>query len=324
MTDTNIWKRASKAAYTDVYNRKEEPKPLPKPRSISQVAGERLAEKVMEAYAPKTGYPDLDGIIKGFIPGHLYTVTGVENVGKTSLACNFSVRVAKQKKKVLYFALEPENTVVDYLASVRFNKEFNDLTTDDLEYDDGFIHVYGKQEISKVDDLARIIEELPKYDLVIIDHIGYFITSQQNWLQEQSNTIKRLAGLAKAKKCAIVMIAHLRKRSTAQKRDYTPSSDDIAGSGSFKQDSTEVMIVTRDLIDPKSPDPEYSNQGWLYVTKTKCGPNGKIRITFQNFKANITTDGEQAQLMGENSIRYTQDTIYIGDEAKDQEMEDNF
>lgn len=265
---------------------------LPKPRSVNDVALERIAEKDLELIAPKTGYPDLDNIIRGFIPGHLYTLTGNENVGKTSLACNFAVRIAKQGKKVLYFALEPENTVVDYIASVRLDKRFDEITTDDLQVDDGNIHIYGKEEVRTLPELVKIVDLSDRYDLVIIDHIGYFVSGTQNLVQEQSNAIKQLAGLAKRKKCAIMMIAHLRKRPQGTKKSYTPTSDDISGSGAFKQDSTEVMIVVRELQDEQADGLIYSNQGKLHVTKTKAGPNGFINIQFSEQKANINSLGE--------------------------------
>lgn len=265
---------------------------LPKPRSLKEVSEERIAEKELEKDAPQTGYPDLDKIIRGFVPGHLYTLTGNENVGKTSLACNFAVRVARQEKKVLYFALEPENTVVDYMASVRLNKRFDELVVEDLGEDDGFIHVFGKDEVRTLDDLVSIVEHTDRYDLIIIDHIGYFVSGQNNLIQEQSNAIKKLAGLAKRKKTAIMMIAHLRKQPAGGKKGYVPTSDDISGSGAFKQDSTEVMIVVRELENPDDDGLRYSNTGVLYVTKTKAGPNGSIMVQFSEQKANIISMGE--------------------------------
>jgi len=269
---------------------------LPKPRSIAEVSLERKAEKALELIAPSTGYPDLNSIIKGFIPGHLYTLTGNENVGKTSLACNFAIRVAKQGKKVLYFALEPENMVVEYLASVRFDKKFEDVTDDEREFDDGNIHIFGKDEVSKIDDLVRIVEHSDRYDLIIIDHIGYFITGEgQNIYTEQGNTIKKLAGLAKSKQTAIMMIAHLRKPPMGSKKNYTPTSNDISGSGAFKQDSTEVMIVVRNVADPEAGGMEYSDDGTLFVTKTKAGPNGFMKLIFSERKANIVSPGELIQ-----------------------------
>lgn len=267
-------------------------KQMPPPRTISQVSSERTKEKMLEAISPSTGAAGLDKIIKGFIPGHLYTMTGDENVGKTSLACNFAVNVAKQKKRVLYFALEPENTVVDYIASVRFNKEFDDLGPEEISYDDGYIHIYGKNEVRTIDQLVEIIDALERYDLIIIDHIGYFVTDLRSNIQEQSNIIKKLAGLSKAKKCAIMMIAHLRKRDKGTKKKRTIMSDDIAGSAAFKQDSTEVLIVTRDFKDEEGDSMEYADTGILTVAKTKCGPNGKVLVTFQDRKAKINIEGD--------------------------------
>jgi replicative DNA helicase len=290
MNDDWLMKRAQKIAYGEIAQKPLEP---PKFHTITEISAERKTEKDLEAIAPKTGYPELDYLIKGFVPCHLYTLTGETNVGKTSLACNFADRVRKQGKRVLYFALEPENTVVDYLASVRLDKRFDELTQEDTEYDDGMIHVYGKADVSKVEDLVKIIKESEiKYDLIIIDHIGYFIRSLSGTIQEQSNVIKTLAGLAKEKKTAIMIIAHLRKRMSNQKTDYIPTPDDISGSGSFKQDSTEVMIVVRQMAGEEGKTFQYLKDGNLYVVKTKCGPNGVVPIIFSERKANIITSGE--------------------------------
>ena len=304
MTEDLI-REAEKRAYWDTTqweNEERNKKVLPKPRTITEVSVERKAEKELELVAPSTGYPDLDLIIKGFIPGHLYTLTGVENVGKTSLACNFAVRVGRQGKKVLYFALEPENTVIDYLASVRCDKKFGDLTQEETEFDDGTIHIYGKQEISKIEDLVETVKQSDRYDLIIIDHIGYFIHGEKDWIQEQSNTIKLLVGLAKEKGCAVLLIAHLRKRAPGQKKSYTPTNDDISGSGAFKQDSTEVMIVTRSL-EGSEDEVTYSDEGFLFVTKTKCGPNGRIKLIFSDRKANIASWGEQQLKLEQDRVR---------------------
>ena len=263
------------------------------PKTIREVADERRKERDMEKLAPKTGYAELDALIIGFIPGHVYTMTGDTNVGKTIVACNFAVRVSKQDKKVLYFALEPENTVVDYLASARTGKMFSELTNKDLALDDDHIHIFGKRDITKLENLLEVVRfSLVRYDLIIVDHIGYFIRDKENWIQEQSNLIKELAWLAKDKRTAILLVAHLRKRSANQKKNYIPDADDIAGSGAFKQDSTEVLIVK---TEKNSTDPEdfiLSNKGWIYVVKTKAGPNGRVEVWFSNNKGVLMTPDE--------------------------------
>jgi len=266
------------------------------PKSLLDIKRERMDEKELEKIAPKTGYPDLDALIKGFIPGHLYTITGNTNVGKTSLACNFAIKIAEQKKSVLYFALEPENTVIDYLASVKSQKEFSDLIEEDYDFEGYDIQVYGKEEISEPDHMIRVVKETNKrYDLIIIDHIGYFIKDKANIYQDQSDVVKKLAGLAKQNQTAIIMIAHLRKRSSNQKANYVPTADDISGSGAFKQDSTEVIIVTRPPKDNNPETFELSPEGSIFVAKTKCGPNGKVPIFFSDRKAKIFSERELSE-----------------------------
>lgn len=277
----------------DYILRNKTDKPYIEPRSVFEVASQRIEEKELEKKAPTTGYPELDKIIRGFIPGHLYTMTGDTNVGKSSLGANFTVRVAQQKHHVLYYALEPENTIVDYIASVRCDKRFDELTNKDISFDDSYIHIYGKQEISTLQDLlVSIRESSVPYGLAIIDHIGYFTRrSDGGFLQEQSNTIKELAGLAKEKQMAIMIIAHLRKRGMGKKRDVTPTSDDISGSAAFKQDSTEVMIVVRPLDDLNSEGNQLAKIGKMHVTKTKVGPNGDFPLIFSPSSANVVTPG---------------------------------
>lgn len=261
--------------------------PVPTPKSLDTVIGDRRKEIELEKICAKTGLYSLDQMVKGFMPGHLYTMTGDTNVGKTSLACNFAVDVAKQGKKVLYLALEPDNTVVDYIASVYNRKPFDQLTDSDYNFQNLKIDIFGKNQITSPEHLVKTIQTLERYDLVIIDHIGYFVKDKNNTNQEQSNVIKMLAGLARDKKTAIMMIAHLRKADIHTKKARLPTMDDISGSASFKQDSTDVWIVfkKRDMDDETGV--KYLNEGFLMVGKSKSGGNGVVRLTFADKSALI-------------------------------------
>ena len=267
-------------------------RPTFRPRSMREVGDERIEEKELEKVAPKTGYSDLDSLIIGWVPGHLYTLTGDTNVGKTTIACNLAERIREQGKKVLYFALEPENTVVDYLASVRERKHFRELSYDDIRFEDENIQIYGKQEVTTLEDLLHIVRtSAVRYDLIIVDHVGYFVKEKNNWIQEQSNAVKEFAWLAKQMRTAVLLIAHLRKPPNT-KKNAIPTMDDIGGSAAFKQDSTEVLIVHRDRLTKDPKDTRLSLQGVLIVAKTKAGPNGYIDIFFSDKHGRIMTQQE--------------------------------
>lgn len=252
------------------------------PKSLSKIATLRLEEKELEKKFVSSGFPLLDEKTGGFIPGHLYTLTGETNVGKTSIASNFAVRVASQGKKVLYFALEPGNSIVDYLATARTTKQFSELTDSDVSYDDGNIHIYTQEDCQDVQELISLVSRLDRYDLVIVDHIGYFIKNTSNLYQEQSDVIKKLARLSRTKQSAIMMIAHLRKGVPD-----IPKLDDISGTGSFKQDSTDVLIAIRNKDSQDKMSIKYLAQGYILVAKTKRGENSAIPIEFTHKSAYI-------------------------------------
>lgn len=252
------------------------------PKSLLEISSERQIERKLEKKAPSTGFPNLDYLIKGFIPGHLYLISGDTNVGKTSISANFAVNVAESGGKVLYFALEPGNTVIDYLNCVYYDISYDEIK-DYKDYSSKNIDVYTKDQIDDLSHMIRLIKKLNRYDVIIIDHIGYFTVSKRgNTFEMQSNAIKQLVQLAKQRKMALIVIAHLRK-NTAD----TPQINDIFGSAALKQDATEVLIVTRDEDIGAEMDGIYLNSGIIRILKTKIGPNGYFPIRFRENSAKI-------------------------------------
>lgn len=248
-----------------------------RPRTLKEVAIERIKERRLEKTAPSTGFPDLDVYIKGFINGHIYTLSGDTNVGKSMVCLNFAHNLSRTHHRTLYFALEPENTVVDYLASIQHRKRFLDLSEDDILHENKYIDIYGKEQCSTIEKLVSLVRNSQRYDLVVIDHIGYFTSNTQNTTNKQSDVMKVLAGLAKAKGTAILLIQHLNK----SKADKGSPENNITGSAAFKQDATEVLLVERDKHEDMYGQMVTSNTGRILIRKTKTGMGqGSVPITF--------------------------------------------
>lgn len=258
-----------------------------KPEKLQDVINKRLEEKSLEINCPKTGLPTLDKMTKGFVPKHTYLMSGETNVGKTSLACTFAVNVAKQGKRVLYLALEPDTNVVEYIASIVKNKRFDELDPlVDYDFGDLPIDIYRKKAIRTPEKLLKYIEQGERYDLIIIDHIGYFVSDKQNTYQEQSNLMKLLPEIADLKKSSILAIAHLRK-PPANAKTRIPTMNDVSGSAAFKQDATDVWIIYKQPNADDATGTTFLNTGYLIVGKSKSGYSGPINIIFGNMKAGI-------------------------------------
>lgn len=244
---------------------------------------ERIEEREIEKTAPTTGYAVLDSLIKGWIPGHLYVLTGETNAGKTACACNFMYRVVSQGKKVIYFALEPDVGVVEYVAGIHHKKRWSDITDDDLKMDLPGIGIFTKESHSKLETLLKTIESMERQDLIIVDHIGYFTndaTDRRSKTDQESDAIKRIVGAAKKKKTAIMIIAHPRKPIGSNKKNKPLTMNEISGSAAFKQDATDILILHMD----KDPDDQHMMTnlptGVILLPKVKTGKSGSVEIYF--------------------------------------------
>jgi archaellum biogenesis ATPase FlaH len=258
-------------------------KPSVTPKSTMEVGLERIEERKYEAVAPKTGYPKLDEHMKGWIPGHLYVLTGETNSGKSALACNFLYRAWKQKKKITYFALEPDAGVIEYLAGIHHSKRWADITDNDLKLDLQGVNIFTKDSHPKLSDLLKTIATIERQDLIIVDHIGYFTNNpddRRGKTDQESDAIKQIVGAAKRKKTAIMIIAHPRKPITNSKRERVISMNDISGSAAFKQDATDLMILHRIKDEEDIHGLTNTDIGFINLPKVKTGKPGSIAIQF--------------------------------------------
>ena len=252
-----------------------------KPMTLADVKKKRLIDRAFEKDAPSTGFPSLDAIIKGFVANHVYTMTGDTNVGKTQACCNFAYNVAKQGKRVLYFSLEPDTTVIEYLASVWSRKRFDNVTEKDLDSPPNIdIDIFTKEHVHSLDDMVNIVENSERYDLIIIDHFGYFTSIGNNKTQIESNAMKTMASFSKRNKTAVLIVVHPRKTASSASKDRKLSIQDISGSAAFSQDATDVLIIVRKKDEDDPLKIKYINEGYIAVHKTKAGGNGAAAIKF--------------------------------------------
>jgi len=267
-------------------------------RSPISMKQELEVRREAEKKAPSTGYHQLDDIIKGFMPSHLYTFTGETNAGKTTMAVNFAYHVSKQKRNVLYIALEPDYQILPMLACLFAKRKYSTMQNDDVDKIEN-INILLQDDCQTYEQLERIIERSKNmYELIIIDHIGYFVSGGDNYIQEQSKLLKQIALITKKSKTATMIIAHPKKR---EKTKAVIRMDDISGSSAFKQDSTEVLILHREIIEEEDGNINQSMDGWIYVGKTKVSSkssSNRAKIYFTEDSPKVTGGSPAEQMLG--------------------------
>ena len=250
------------------------------PHSAEEIACQRAKDREMEGFAPTTGYIDLDKCYRPLVPGRLAVLTGDTNIGKTAFACNLAHRVSEQNKSVLYFALEPDRTLIDYLVTIKKEKTFAELSNQDIaDYTNPNLKIFGADQVRTLSDLLATVRNLPRFDLIVVDHVGYFAeASSHNFTAEQAKTLRELALLAQEKMTHILTIAHLNKSFDSSLKSWIPTMNQIAGTASFKQDCDDVLILARKPIETEFGTLDYdsSEEGVIVVGKSKSKKSQSI------------------------------------------------
>ena len=257
---------------------------------------EQLAERAhSESAIPglSTGLRDLDQKINGLNKSDLVLIAARPGMGKTSIALNIALSVAKTTKKtVVIFSLEMSK---DQLASrLLSNESFVDsqlLMTGKLSEEEwgklGLAAYALSQTDIRVDDnpsvtVTEMIAKCRRLDnlaLVIIDYLQLMTSAtgkvSDNRVTAVSEISRSLKIMAKELDIPVICLSQL-NRSNESRADKRPLLSDLRESGSIEQDADEVLFLYRD--DYYNPDTEEKNVAECIIAKNRHGETGTVKL----------------------------------------------
>lgn len=207
----------------------------------------------------RTGFLQLDFRIGGICKSSYTVLAGRSGHGKTDLALNIALNMAKQQVNVLYLSLEMStNRLMDRIAS-------NISKIDSMDIRDDKLTAEQKSLISsKLDDLcnntklyfddtaAVSVDDIKakclkiKPQVVFIDHMGLIKgdRKKQHW-ERQFEISQELRQFANSTGIAIFVLAQ--QSSRAEKiKDKTAVMSDIKGTDGIANDADTVMFIHAD------------------------------------------------------------------------------
>lgn len=202
-----------------------------------------------------TGYPSLDAKIGGLKPGELILVGGETNNGKSALAQNIAVNVAKNHG-VLFITLEMQKTE----AGSRM-KFMNGGSIDDLDL------MFQTEYQIDYRHLDALFQRAMRYkvELVILDYLQYM--GRGMTLDEVAKMSKLMKALALKYNVPFIVIVSLRKSDTGKfKRKWTSIEvEDLMGTSAIGYDADVAVVASR-----KNQDNEYeSDKFFVKVIKAR-------------------------------------------------------
>ncbi len=241
-----------------------------------------------------TGLRDLDSKINGLNPSDLVLLAARPAMGKTTLALNICLNVAKKyKKTVAFFSLEMsrEQLAMKLMASESFvnsqkiatgklsEEEWGKLCMASAALSQTDIRVDDNPSITVAEMNAKC-RRLDNLGLVIIDYLQLMMGSGYGRGGENRVTVvaeisRALKIMAKELNVPVICLSQL-SRAVESRQDKRPILSDLRESGAIEQDADEVLFLYRD--EYYNENTEDKNVGELIVSKNRHGETGTVRL----------------------------------------------
>lgn len=251
--------------------------------SAGRVRGERRERLQIGGQALSFGVSFLDQAVGGIIANDVVLLGAKTGIGKTALATSIALHNCRQGKRVHYFALEAENKEIErrmkfqIIAAEYYGNRvhrppiryldwymgrlddlldgYEDWAEEQLAQSTRTLHTYYRINSFTADDfvhqLAKIKDET---DLVILDHLHYVDTDDENENRAQKRLLKQIRDNAIDAGKPIVLVAHVRKGERARFEPLIPSLDDFHGSSDIAKIATKaVMLAAAYEVPNKQP-----------------------------------------------------------------------
>ncbi len=241
-----------------------------------------------------TGLSAIDQKITGLNKSDLILLAARPGMGKTSLALNVALNVAKGGKTVAVFSLEmSREQLTTRLLSSEALVENNRLRTGLLRETDwekiaGAATVLNRLDIRiddnpllSVADMNAKCRRLDGLSLVVVDYLqlmtsaGGSARGGENRQQVVSDMSRMLKIMAKELNVPVICLSQL-SRANEKRDDKRPMLSDLRESGAIEQDADIVLFLYRD--DYYNEDSEKHNIAECIVAKNRHGETGKVEL----------------------------------------------
>ena len=241
-----------------------------------------------------TGLRDLDMKINGLNKSDLLLIAARPAMGKSSLALNIGVNVAKKyDKTVAVFNLEMsrEQLAMRLLSGEAFvdsqklltgklsDEEWSQLAMASASLSQTDIRIDDNPSVTVAEMNAKLrrVEDL---GLVIIDYLQLMSGSGYGKASENRVTVvgeisRSLKIMAKELNVPVICLSQL-SRAVESRTDKRPIMSDLRESGAIEQDADVIMFIYRD--DYYNENSEEKNVAECIVAKNRHGETGTVKL----------------------------------------------
>ena len=241
-------------------------------------------------------YKQVDRLIGGFMGGNFVIIAANTGMGKTAIALNLALNMAKHDKKSLIISLEmgtdellmrivssqtgissinlrnrnltdnEMNTYVRYIGTEQFKQIQNNITIPNIK----------RLNISVIEEIIR----KSKADIIFIDYLSLIKgdNNELNKYEEVTDISRRLKLLAIETNKPIICLQQL-NRDVKNRQNKRPSLSDIRDSGAIEQDADIVAFCYR----PSYYDPNEEKTKFEFIVGKSRHSGGAGQTAYLRF-----------------------------------------
>lgn len=241
----------------------------------------------------RTGLSSLDMIAGGFLPGQLWIVAGRTSMGKSSLAQNMLLGVAKAGHSAGYVSIEGNNDELrQRLLAIESRTSISQITSGNIP-DSAYqrivsasaklsslpiSYVDGENIWDRVKAKIQLLKfESPNLSVVFVDYLGLIQNPKFRTRWEAIGAVSgELKALGQSLGVSMVVVCQI-NRETEKRHDHRPTLADLRDAGSIEQDADVILLVYRPAYYDKKADDLLCQ---ISIAKQRNGPTGVVEVNF--------------------------------------------
>lgn len=247
--------------------------------AISDLAEEFCKRQSVKKEYIKTGYARLDRWVR-IDKGHFVIIAARPSVGKTALALNLLVNMAKQGKRAVFFSLETgKEDIYDRITSAVTNIDFGKIKSQSMTDDDWWHYATCLEEIKTlpiniVEASGRSVTWIRaealrlKAEVVFVDYLSIIKGEGKSLYEQVTRITVGLHEMAQQTKMAVIALSQLNREASGRK----PCLADLRESGQIEQSANVVILLHRAEGEAEKTS--------VIVAKNKDGQVGVLDMRF--------------------------------------------
>jgi len=269
---------------------------------IADEIEEILKRTVNDKSGIRTGFNALDDMTNGFRQGELFILGARPSMGKSALALQCALNIARNNVSVMFLSIEMsapmvtqrllslmtginskrlQNKVMDEYERRQISSARADLLSTNM-----FITADNRIDVHKIRAKATRLKREHNLQIIFVDYLQMIEAKGDNRTREIGVISRGLKSIAKELNVCVVALSSL-SRAVEKRDDKRPMMSDLRESGDLESDADVVAFLYRPMYyaDMSQRIDLDTEEAELLVTKNRNGEVGECRLQFTPAKA---------------------------------------